>query len=389
MVVTYDYTDRNWVKEIKIDNVIQGADLKEFKENYLYDPVGNLDFLEEREGIVAQAPSVYKKTDFSYDNLNRLVEALPVNTGQSDPWNNVGRYADRLQFAYDKVGNIKSNYELTYCYLQSGGTDSCGVFPCACGSSIGNVENNRLMRVYAYGSGPYDANDIATEYTYDTYGNMQTENTWQELPVGAVKYVSTPAGIAVIGGGLENLADGTTVRVVYYHDQNALMGTSERYAWETTSSAYTACDVGSYWDLNSENCFKKKVVLTSTTELTGTDAPADFYDDNTYPDTPTAVPFIKQYFRVYVNKGTKYCWDYANRLTSWYAPASGTRTSCMKFAYDHAGNRIQKIEWQLTSPTTSAKRTNYITQGVNVIYEDVVEDATFTCLDNAAQVPAC
>jgi hypothetical protein len=173
--------------------------------------------------------------------------------------------------------------------------------------------------------------------------------------------------------------------VLYYHNTNTLFTTAEKMAWDIspylTSIAYTGQE-SPYWDGTPK--YTSQVELTTGTQITGGTLidSSDFYGTDVYyrtydpPGTLPAVgiPYIKQYFRAYKIKTTTYCWDFANRLTKWFDDQ--TPRSCMYFTYDHAGNRITKSEGTAGS---TGKLTKYVTQGNNVIYEDVSDVTSFTC----------
>lgn len=382
MIVAYDYSDRNWVKEIKVQSIVQDGIEKTFRENYLYDAVGNLQTLKDFEIKESDASNlVYKKTTFGYDNLNRLTGATgdPAADADGTPTSPIGRYVDNLAWAYDKVGNIKSNYELTYCYAQAGGTVICdGSVPCACSSNIGDVANNRLLRVKASTSG------FDTNFGYDPYGNMCYESGWSEVPVGAI---STNHGVSPNTGPRLLFADdpgSTTLSVLYYHNTNSLFTAvgGENMAWSgQTVSPYSGTE-SPYWD--GTPTYSKYVALTVAGTGTLTDQ-NDFLDADLNAANENK-PFIKQYFRAYKGTQTYYKWDYANRLiSSWECAGLNALKSCMAFSYDHAGNRISKTTCNSVGATTGvctanqAHKTVYITQGNNVIFEDNTDLASWTC----------
>lgn len=377
MTVSYLYSDRNWVEDIKVDSIIQGLNEKTFREHYFYDAVGNLDLLDDYEGLYGVDATMHKLTDFGYDNLNRLTSATGVDDGQADPLNKAGRYFDNIAWAYDKLGNIKKNYELTYCYAPLGDPDGE-----VCGDSIVNVENNRLTKVKA--GDPYFGSDLYTTYTYDAYGNLQTESSWQEIPIGDIDYVQ---GYGLMVAGIDQAHFGEQVKVLYWHKANPIINADEYYAWGNqymTAVNYPGTKTP-YWDGTyaggiTSQAYKFAVKLKPEWGLyypasSGSLAyAAQFYNDVTYPDSP-AIPFIKQYFRAYVQRTTNYCWDYANRMTQWVDTAG----NCHVYSYDHAGNRIKKVTRSSGDASGVAYQTVYITQGNNVIYEDVTELAAFNC----------
>ncbi|MFH1916524.1 MAG: LamG domain-containing protein [Nanoarchaeota archaeon] len=320
IVTTYSYTDRNWVQEISISGIQWGGGFHTVKEEYEYDAVGNLKFLTDSE----TNPIVNKKTSFTYDNLNRLMGAQGVNQGQQDYWSRNGRYFDTLDFQYDMVGNIKKNYELEYCYMQNNNV--------VCGNSITNVDNNRLKKVRPAGSAFGSA--LETSYDYDPYGNLQTETSWQEIPVGDIDFNDGK----VKAVGFEDLPIGTPLRILFYHNQNTLFPTAESAWWTTTVSQYRG-GKRPYWDGAT---YTQGADIISQNLGGGSVIAADFYNDNLYG----GYPFIKQYFRAYKEKTTTYCWDFANRMTKWY----DNDGNCMAFGYDHAGNRIKKTELSSDRP---------------------------------------
>jgi hypothetical protein len=369
IVTSYSYSPRNWVSGIKIANVQTIENnvpvLNTLEETYAYDAVGNMNYVKEFENITGGANRLFKRTAFGYDNLNRLTSASGVN-GQpgdpnpSDPLQKTGRYYDNIAWSYDPIGNFKSNYELEYCYTQAG-VD-------ACGTSITSVDNNKVKKTKAFGS------NIDTTYTYDPYGNIKTESSWQEIPVGDIDYLASQPNklFLLFADGL--IPSGTSIRIMYYHEQNGILGLNqkEQYAWATivANTGYSGTKSG-HWDgtpyiLNSR--------ISSTTVLGGTTGPGtDFYNNLNYPDSP-AKPHIKQYFRAYKQTTTTYCWDYANRMVAWYD--SAVPKNCQAYFYDATGSRIKKIT--KNGADTQGHQTIYITQGTNVLYEEE-SDVDFAC----------
>jgi hypothetical protein len=410
LYTSYEYNDRNWVTSITYHNLKTARanpaqfDWWDFKEEYVYDTptgtptVGNLYSLREKEtqlhiylGEPPTTVKVDKKVNFGYDNLNRLTSATPdTSVGAPGTTQRLGRYLDTLQFGYDAVGNIKNNYELTYCYEQVGGTDTCekngAPVVCACGSGITTVTNNRLLKVKAGPTGY----GLDTLFGYDTYGNLCYEKSYQEVPVGAISSYHPGNEVRVLFADLPKSVSG--MRVLFYHMANGIFTASENVAWQNLQSTeYTCganCQESPYWDENPK--YTSYVSLLKDIPPTGNEMPGrtltdptDFYGPDAYYKTYNGqpIPFIKQYFRAYRDMRTNYKWDYANRLlSSWECSGTAPTNSCMVFTYDHAGNRISKIvKGASASSSGPASMTKYITQGNNVIYEDNSDLTSYTC----------
>jgi hypothetical protein len=358
VTTSYDYLPRNWVQSILSE--IPGSS-RTISENYNYDDAGNLIELFESDN------TNQKKTGFIYDNLYRLKEAYPIDLGLGFE-SKGGRYKDLMNYTYDPVGNM----------LKSNGI-----------SMITESTSNKLNHAEIPGVG-------TTDYTYDNYGNLKTKSGWQEIEYASIRSVGGPPpehtqqaelifkgsdkkesnenekivsfeGTASSAAGegtfyfyeggepyrLEiygiDAKPGDTIKIVhtateipYTYNEYPFRGT---YVWQTTVEEYTGvlgpyCDSGSSGEFTT-TCDPKDKYKTFARigggygQLISGSPPNAIYEDD---------PKIPQYFHVYEDKTTNYCFDYANRLTHWWETVNSETRNCMVFEYDNTGSRIEKTE---------------------------------------------
>ncbi|MFH1409526.1 MAG: hypothetical protein ABIH34_06455 [Nanoarchaeota archaeon] len=90
-----------------------------------------------------------------------------------------------------------------------------------------------------------------------------------------------------------------------------------------------------------------------------------------FPETTSN--WARQYFHVYKEITTNYCFDSSDSLTSWWNDDG----DCMLFEYDEAGNRIKKTV--IDHDAENVIETIYLNQGNNVVYEEKNVLDTQTC----------
>ncbi|WP_353147819.1 DUF6443 domain-containing protein, partial [Flavobacterium sp.] len=172
--VDYSYNIRGWLKAINDVNTL-GTDLFAFKINYNQKENGTAGLF---NGNITEtlwrtsADNIKRKYNYSYDNLNRLLQA---NYSKPDASTNLNNYKEWLN--YDPNGNITD-------IVRTGFMD-----PVA-----GTVENviddlkfvydtasqNRLLKVNDLSNSPQGFKDnyasAANDFSYDNNGNMTADN---------------------------------------------------------------------------------------------------------------------------------------------------------------------------------------------------------------------
>jgi len=169
--IDYKYNIRGWLKEINnIDDITSDNDLFAFKINYnegvttpLYN--GNISETFWR----TESDNIVRKYEYSYDNLNRLLEA---NYSKPDNPSVIDSYLEKLK--YDKNGNITS-------LVRNGDLDANDF-----AIEIDDLEyyydsdnKNQLLKVLDKSNHPQgfkdDSNgitDTGDDYDYDDFGNL-------------------------------------------------------------------------------------------------------------------------------------------------------------------------------------------------------------------------
>jgi YD repeat-containing protein len=436
---SYEYTPRNWISQISVSGF---ADDKLIRENYEYDPVGNLVYLTESEGINNEPNQIVKKTKFIYDNLYRLTRVEPVNLGTNDFWGQIGRYADTLEYEYDALSNLMRRNNLVF-NLQSG--------------------SNRLQSADL--EGVYYNNDlVGVSYTYDPFGNLVKEDGWQEIgfysirnslivPSGEGGYGGTepkkpqyqqysPVARDLDGSNLTNTSDSSSDRGGDYIKNESTRVVEGEMPKENEPLNVSVSINGSFEPIIGENDYGKFYIY-------GVDAePGEEVLIVHYVNTP---PYDYAYDDTYVWKSTVLSYDgdlgpYCDRFAGGYDyvcdPEDSYRTiveitadnlvsnngppgefynqfqngdevfhlmkqyfhvykqktikycfdngdrllfwtdsdnRCMKFEYDESGNRIKKTV--IDGDSGDGEITVYIMQGNNVIYENSYIGGGLGCPD--------
>ncbi len=172
--VNYNYNIRGWLKGINnTDNLLDSdpQDLFAFRLNY-NDPVigGGVALY---NGNISEAfwktksDNVLRKYKYTYDNLNRLLEANYSKPGVSV----TDSYREKL--VYDKGGNITT-------LQRNGNLDSNGAFVNQIDFLTYSYNGNRLMKVLDSTNSPQGFDDdsilglidLVDDYAYDSNGNM-------------------------------------------------------------------------------------------------------------------------------------------------------------------------------------------------------------------------
>ncbi|MCO6164545.1 hypothetical protein NHF47_17100, partial [Flavobacterium sp. NRK F7] len=171
--VDYKYNIRGWLKEINdVTTVGTGSDLFAFRINYNdYQSLGTHDFQSEAlyngniSGTYWKSKfGSLKKYNYTYDDLNRLTEAVYLTPALAS--NNINAYDETL--SYDKNGNIQT--------LERNGGITTMVNPIDDLVYTYDTNNkNLLVKVSDATTSPQGFKDGAnnnTEYGYDDNGNM-------------------------------------------------------------------------------------------------------------------------------------------------------------------------------------------------------------------------
>ncbi len=196
--IDYTYNIRGWLKAINDVNAI-GTDLFAFQMSYnapttatpLYN--GNIS---QTFWKTANTDATIKNYDYSYDGLNRLTLAA----------DNLGHYNENP--TYDKNGNIKTLFRNGNTVLST--------------ASFGAIDNltytydagNKLLKVEDTSGnieGFKNGSTAATEYTYDTNGNMKTDAN-KGITAISYNYLNLPTQVSLAGGTINYVYDATGVK---------------------------------------------------------------------------------------------------------------------------------------------------------------------------------
>ena len=211
--VDYKYNIRGWLKEInEVEDLQTDNDLFAFKIQYNEGatPLFNGNISETQ--WKSASDNIYRKYEYSYDNLNRLLEAHYRREG--------GLYRDSYleQVSYDKNGNIltlrrhgdsdANDYELVIDELQY---------------TYHPEIKNQLIKVFDQSNSPQgfkdDSNGItdpADDYKYDLFGNLILD-TNKEITKISYNHLNLPVQINFANGGKINYlykATGEKIRKV-------------------------------------------------------------------------------------------------------------------------------------------------------------------------------
>jgi RHS repeat-associated protein len=217
--VDYNYNIRGWLKGINdTDNLRQASDpidLFSFKLAYnnpttatpLYN--GNISESYWR----TNNDNILRKYNYSYDNLNRLLDATYAKPNSVGSQNNYGE-----SLSYDKNGNILS-------LKRSGGFDSDGVMM---PNRIDDLtysyhpdNKNQLMKVFDSTNSPQgfkDDSDGITDrngddYSYDDNGNMNKDDN-KTITAITYNHLNLPMKITFANGGtIEYIYNATGTKV--------------------------------------------------------------------------------------------------------------------------------------------------------------------------------
>lgn len=172
--VDYSYNIRGWLKAINDVNTL-GTDLFAFKINYNQKENGS-------EGLFngnitetlwrTSADNIKRKYNYSYDNLNRLLQA---NYSKPDASTNLNNYKEWLN--YDANGNITDIVRTGFMDPVAGTVENV----------IDNLKfvydtasQNRLLKVNDLSNSPQGFKDNyasdANDFSYDNNGNMTADN---------------------------------------------------------------------------------------------------------------------------------------------------------------------------------------------------------------------
>jgi RHS repeat-associated protein len=172
--VDYSYNIRGWLKAINDVNTL-GTDLFAFKINYNQKENGTAGLF---NGNITEtlwrtsADNIKRKYNYSYDNLNRLLQA---NYSKPDASTNLNNYKEWLN--YDANGNITDIVRTGFMDPVAGTVENV----------IDNLKfvydtasQNRLLKVNDLSNSPQGFKDnyasTANDFSYDNNGNMTADN---------------------------------------------------------------------------------------------------------------------------------------------------------------------------------------------------------------------
>ncbi len=260
--IDYKYNIRGWLKEINnVDDIVTDNDLFAFKINYnngttpLYN--GNISETFWRSA----SDNILRKYEYSYDKLNRLLEAnysKPSDSYNVNPPLSVNdSYLEKLE--YDKNGNITS-------LIRNGDLDASNFE-----IQIDNLEyfydsnkKNQLMKVLDQSNHPQgfkdDSNgitDTEDDYDYDNFGNLIKDANKQidsiiynhlNLPV-SIMFVGRNRGINYLYNALgqkvqKNIYDVNTTPVVTSYMNGGYQYTNNSLSFFQHSEGYVNVTAG-------------------------------------------------------------------------------------------------------------------------------------------------
>ena len=172
--VDYSYNIRGWLKAINDVNTL-GTDLFAFKINYNQKENGTAGLF---NGNITEtlwrtsADNIKRKYNYSYDNLNQLLQA---NYSKPDAGTNLNNYKEWLN--YDANGNITDIVRTGFMDPVAGTVENV----------IDNLKfvydtasQNRLLKVNDLSNSPQGFKDnytsTANDFSYDNNGNMTADN---------------------------------------------------------------------------------------------------------------------------------------------------------------------------------------------------------------------
>lgn len=181
--VDYTYNIRGWLKAINDVNAL-GTDLFAFKINYNQKENGTSGLF---NGNITEtlwrtsADNIKRKYNYSYDNLNRLLQA---NYSKPDASTNLNNYKEWLN--YDANGNITDIVRTGFMDPVAGTVENV----------IDNLKfvydstsQNRLQKVNDLSNSPQGFKDnyasAANDFSYDNNGNMTVDNN---KGIGSIVY---------------------------------------------------------------------------------------------------------------------------------------------------------------------------------------------------------
>ncbi len=196
--IDYKYNIRGWLKEINnVDDIVTDNDLFAFKIKYNdgVTPLFNGNISETY--WKSNSDNVLRKYEYTYDKLNRLLEA---NYNKPENPNVIDSYLEKLD--YDKNGNITS-------LVRNGDLDSNN-FAIEIDDLVYTYDTNnknQLKKVLDRSNHPQgfkdDSNGIsdpADDYEYDTYGNL-TKDFNKGISNISYNHLNLPVVITFANGG--------------------------------------------------------------------------------------------------------------------------------------------------------------------------------------------
>ncbi|WP_299101956.1 DUF6443 domain-containing protein [uncultured Winogradskyella sp.] len=199
--VDYSYNVRGWLKTINDPSII-GNDLFAFKLNYnTKDHGGN----ELYNGNISETEwktkndNVLRWYKYDYDDLNRITSGIASNNDYS-----------LTSVGYDKNGNITD-------LARRGHTDEAATSFDVMDDLVYTYENksNRLKKVIDNENGTYgfkDGSNIATEYTYDSNGNMLRDYNKGISTDILYNHLNLPTQVTLPDGRIDYIYDATGVK---------------------------------------------------------------------------------------------------------------------------------------------------------------------------------
>lgn len=231
--INYAYNIRGWLKRINHDS-LNDNDL--FNFGLWYNDVPNQNkrlFNGNISGLywnTESADNSKKQYEFSYDELNRLIEAE-----SNDIIGGIGKY-NLNTISYDKNGNILN--------LQRNGqsTENPNAGNVAHWGLMDNLvytydAGNRLLKVTDNGEADYgfkDGSNLGNDYTYDVNGNMLTD---QNKGITDINYnfLNLPTLVTIDGKSIEYVYDATGSKVRKIIDNNVTTDYAGNYIYENNT----------------------------------------------------------------------------------------------------------------------------------------------------------
>ena len=224
----YEYNIRGWLKGINRE-YIRGHTQNYFAEELGYDSIGsaaagnNFHGLQYNGNIAGQVwksagDGVNRKYDFSYDNINRLLDAGFLQSNAGGTWNK-----DTIDFSvhnlgYDANGNILRMDQYGFKLGGSGAIDQLIYGYVANSNRLNTVVDSANDISSTLGDFHYNSTRTGQDYRYDAMGNMGVDKN-KGITGISHDYLELPEYFQVPGKGSIQItysADGNKVRKIVW-----------------------------------------------------------------------------------------------------------------------------------------------------------------------------